>query len=112
MQGLYAAASSGYVVRVSISNSRVAGNSNAGLLVDGSSGTTILSASNNAISNNVEGIGAFGTGSKMWASGNTVSNNGTGLWNHNTALFESAGDNAVRNNGTDTSGAITTIPKL
>jgi len=59
-----------------------------------------LSVSNNLISNNADGIGAFSNGSRVWASGNTVSDN-TGIGLQNTgAVLESAGNNAVRNNGT------------
>jgi hypothetical protein len=101
----------GGIVKVSVHDSRIIRNGDAG--VDGGSslgGSTTLSISNNIIANNGTGIGGANSGTKVWASGNTVSNNGqAGLRSESSALFESAGNNAVRNNGTDTSGPITVI---
>ncbi len=102
------------VVRVSVRNSQVIRNALYGVVARSAPGgdLTTLSASNNVISNNNDGLVATGTGAKVWASGNTVSdNNGTGLLN-SSAILESASDNAVRNNGIDTTGAITAIPRL
>ncbi len=110
--GVYAMSNDrGAPVKVSVRNSQVVQNGYGLLAQTSTAGQTTLSASNNVFSNNLTGLAAWGTGTKVWASGNTVSDNLTGLENSG-ALFESAGDNAVRNNGTDTSGPITAIPKL
>ena len=97
------------VVKVSVRDSRVGQNVGLGVSARSDNAAAVtLSASNNMISNNGEGIRAISPGSKVWASGNTVSDNITGLVN-SSGLLESAGDNAVRNNGVDTTGTITVI---
>jgi parallel beta-helix repeat protein len=99
--------SSNAVNKISIRDSRIVRNINAGLSADGGAGTAILSASNNIVSNNGIGIMASGIGAKVWASGNTVSDSETtGLQNANGAVFETAGNNAVRNNAPDFKGTI------
>jgi hypothetical protein len=71
--------------------------------------TVSLSASNNILSNNHYGIGAFFPGAKVWATGNTISDNDVGIY-INAALVESAGNNAVRNNTTaDVAGGSVTV---
>jgi hypothetical protein len=97
--------------KVSIRDSRVVRNSNVGISTGTSMGSTVsLSASNNIVSNNFNGIVASTVDTRIWASGNTVSDNTNfGLLNEGGALFESAGNNAVRNNGTNKSGEITVI---
>jgi Right handed beta helix region len=97
--------------KVSIRDSRVVRNSNAGISTGTSMGSTVsLSASNNILSNNFNGIVASTVDTRIWASGNTVSDNTNfGLLNEGGALFESAGNNAVRNNGINKSGTITVI---
>ena len=98
------------VVKVSLRDGRIVGNSGLGVVADSSAGAAVtISASNNIVSNNGIGISAFSTGTKLWASGNTVSDNTAAGWLNQGALFESAGNNAVRNNLLDISGAITPI---
>ena len=111
--GVYAQSSNASaVVKVSVRDSRAIGHSNTGITAASNAGAPVtVSASNNIVSNNNTGILASSPGARVWASGNTVSDNGTGLTN-NSALFESAGDNAVRNNTLNTSGTITTVPKI
>jgi hypothetical protein len=97
------------VVKVSVRDSRIVRNS-LGVHARSDAGASVtLSASNNIISNNVDGMLAENAGSKLWASGNTVSDNtGVGLANVG-GLFESAGNNAVRNNSSNVSGTVTVI---
>jgi hypothetical protein len=98
------------VSKISIRDSRIVRNINAGLSAEGGAGTTSLSASNNIVSNNGIGISASGIGAKVWASGNTVSDSETtGLQNANGAIFETASNNAVRNNAPDFKGTIKSI---
>ena len=99
------------VVRASIHNSRLLGNGAAAMNSQSNSGASVtVSASDNIVSNNTNGLGAVFTDAKVWASGNTVSNNGTGLRTISGGIFESAGNNAVRNSTTaGTSGTITMI---
>jgi Right handed beta helix region len=98
-------------IKVSVRDSRLVGNKNYALRTDSVIGSLVsLTASNNLISNNANGIGALSAGSRVWASGNTVSDNTNfGLQSENGALFESAGNNAVRNNGTNKSGIISAV---
>ena len=108
--GIYAISQvSSAILKLSVRDSRIVHNSNSGLFVISNAGAAAsLTASNNMVSNNNIGIGAYFAGVKVWASGNTVSdNNGHGLEN-NSALFETAGNNAVRNNGVNL-GTITAI---
>jgi len=111
-QGVFAlSADAAAVVKVSVRDSRAV-NSGTGLFAKSDAGGAVtLSASNNIVSNNTNGITAMSAGSKVWATGNTVSDNGTGLFNSG-ALFESASSNSVRNNATDTSGTITAVPQM
>ena len=97
------------VIRVSVRDSRAVRNVSAGLSAQSNAAATVsLSASNNIVANNGNGIDAFSAGTRVWASGNTVSDNaGAGLQN-SSAIFESAGNNAVRNNGAN-SGIITVV---
>jgi len=98
------------VVKVSVRDSLIAGNSLVGMFADSSAGASVtFSASNNIVSNNGTGMGANTAGAKMWASGNTVSDNTTGLSQSGLGVFESAGNNAVRNNGSNTAGTITVV---
>ena len=110
--GLTAASSDATaVVKVSVHDSRVVRNGGFGMAALGNAAgaSATLSASNNIVSDNGHGIGAFEAGSKVWASGNTVSNNG-GVGVQNTAgVFESTGNNAVRNNGTDKIGTVLVV---
>jgi parallel beta-helix repeat protein len=100
------------VVKVSVRSSRAVRNAANGLVAFSDFGAAVtLSASDNIISNNGTGIGAFSAGSKAWAAGNVVSDNGTGFWNGTGSVFESAGNNAVRNNGSDTFGPIGVVSK-
>ena len=99
------------VVKVSVRDSRAVRNANYGLAAQSNAGgPATLSASNNMISNNDTGIGAYNAGSKVWASGNTVSDSRIGLLNA-SGVFESAGNNAVRNNSTNAI-SITTVPTM
>lgn len=108
--GVGLANNSGAVSKVSIRDSRIVRNTNAGLSAQGGAGTTSLSASNNIVSNNGIGITASGIGAKVWASGNMVSDSETtGLQNANGAIFETAGNNAVRNDALDFKGTIKSI---
>ena len=100
------------VVKVSVRDSRAVNSASIGLFARSDMAAAVtLSASNNIVSNNGEGITAQSAGSRVWASGNTVSDNVTGLSNSG-AVFESASSNAVRNNTNDTSGIITPIPPM
>ena len=111
--GVYSyAANAAAVLKVTVHDSRIVGNAIHGITAaSAGAGPSVVSASNNVISNNGTGILASQPGARVWASGNTVSNNVYGLDN-NAGLLESAGDNAVRNNTTQTQGTITPIPKI
>jgi hypothetical protein len=95
--------------KMSVKDSMIVHNQNAGMISQGSGATVLLSASNNTIAGNGDAIIA-NTGGIVWASGNTVSdNNGWGL-RANGGIFETAGNNSVRNNGNaDTIGTITSV---
>ena len=84
-------------------------NSYIGLFVGSNAGAAAsLTASNNMVSNNGNGLVASGAGAKIISSGNTVTGN-TGLgFNNFSAVFESAGNNTVRDNGAN-SGTITAV---
>jgi hypothetical protein len=94
-------------VRVSVRDSRVVRNSRYGMAAESTAGAAaIINASNNIVSNNGVGLGAFGSGGKVIASGNTVAGNlSAGFFNFGS-VFESAGNNTVRDNGAN-SGTIT-----
>ena len=97
-------------VKVSVRDSRAVRNADGGLIAFSAVGGAVsLSASNNIVANNINGITAIFAGAKVWASGNTVSDNaGSGLVN-NAGLFTSVGNNAIYGNGVNISGAITTV---
>jgi hypothetical protein len=98
------------VVKVSVRDSLIAGNSTAGMWAESLAGASVtFSASNNIVSNNSTGMRSTSAGSKMWASGNTVSDNTIGLSQGGAGVFESAGNNAVRNNGTNKAGTVTVV---
>jgi Right handed beta helix region len=98
------------VVNVSVRDSRAVRNAGTGLVAQSGAGAAVsLSASNNIVANNINGIVAIGSGAKVWASGNTVSDNAVNGLQNNVALFETAGNNAVRNNGVNTIGTITAV---
>lgn len=109
--GVFAFSNNGTaVVNVSVRDSRAVRNASSGIAANAGGGTASLSASNNIVSNNNNGISAENPGAKVWASGNTVSHNTlAGLRNFGD-LFETIGNNAVRNNGTNKVGTITVIP--
>ncbi len=93
-------------VKASVRGSRIVRNTNFNIVVQGGA---FVSASDNLIADAGTGIGAFDSGSRVWASGNTVSHHTDyGLYN-SLALLESAGDNAVRNNATNSLGTITPV---
>jgi hypothetical protein len=100
------------LVKLSVRDSRVVRNVKTGIVAESKAGADVtVSASNNIVSNNNQGMVTINAGAKMWASGNTVSSNSLfGLFNNNGTAFESVGNNAVRNNGTNKSGPITVIP--
>jgi hypothetical protein len=96
-------------INVSVRDSRAVRNGNYGLAAQTSfSSATSLAASNNIVSNNSNGIGAFNAGTTVIASGNTVTNNATNGLVNSGAVFESAGNNTVRSNGANV-GIITVI---
>jgi hypothetical protein len=97
------------VVKVSIRDSLIAGNSTGVFVQSGAGASVTVSASNNTISNNSDGIVSMGSGAKVWASANTVSDNSFNGLNNISGLFESAGNNAVRNNTTNKAGTITVV---
>jgi parallel beta-helix repeat protein len=100
----------GEVIKISVRDSRVTRNTDFGLVVSSVNGAAAnLSASNNIVSNNSSGIGAFNASAKIWVSGNTVSDNIIVGLKNGGGTFSSAGNNAVRNNGTDTSGKIDSV---
>jgi hypothetical protein len=115
--GLYAVSpNANAVVKVSVRASRIVRSPSYGLAAQSNSGAAVtLSASNNIISNNLNGIAAYFPNTYVWLSGNTVSDNGMGILNghdiaNNFAVVESAANNAVRNNQAgNTSGPITVI---
>ncbi len=97
------------LVKVSVRDSRAVRNGNFGLGAQSNIGAAVsLSASNNIVSNNGFGTGAFFLGTTVIASGNTVTNNATNGLVNSGAVFESAGNNTVRNNGANV-GTITVI---
>jgi hypothetical protein len=98
------------VVKISVRNSQLVGNSNFGAFAESDAGAlATLSVSNSIVSNNGAGIAIFGAGARAWASGNTVSDNATSGLLNSAGLFETAGNNAVRNNAPNKTGAITAI---
>jgi Right handed beta helix region len=98
-------------VIVSVRDSRLVGNGNAGAFANSIAGGKVNLLVSNSISakNAGTGILASGLGVTVLANGNTVTNNTTGFQNNSSGLFESAGDNLVRNNGTDIVNAITVV---
>jgi hypothetical protein len=110
--GIYAwSQNASATVEVSVHDSRAVGNAVYGAAAQSAFGAAAkLSASNNMISNNGNGIAASSTGSKVWLSGNTVTDNtGYGLANLG-GVFDTLGNNAVLNNaGGDTNGGTITM---
>lgn len=105
--GIELVSNSNTVSKISVRDSRIVRNINAGLSALSVVGTASLAASNNIVSNNGLGIEASGKDAKVWASGNTVSDNETaGLLNQGGAVFDTASNNAVRNNAPDFIGTI------
>ena len=98
------------ILKLSVRDSRIVGNSNIGLVVTSSAGAAAsLYASNNMVANNVYGLFVSNAGAKVISSGNTVTGNvGAGFYN-SSAVFESAGNNTVRDNGSANGGTITVI---
>jgi len=108
--GIYAQSTvSTAILKLSVRDSRIVGNSSYGLVVGSNAGAAAsLTASNSMVSNNGNGLVASGAGAKIISTGNTVTGN-TGLrFNNFSAVFESAGNNTVRDNGAN-SGTITGI---
>jgi len=97
------------ILKLSVRDSRIVRNSNYGAIAQSNNGAAVsLTASNNMVSNNSTGLGAFNAGAKVISSGNTVTGNaGNGFYNSG-GVFESAGNNTVRDNGANF-GTITVI---
>jgi len=109
--GIYALSDvSTAVVKLSVRDSRIVGNTSSGVVAASSAGAAAsLTASNNMVSNNAYGLVASGAGAKVISTGNTVTGNtGAGFYN-NSSVFESAGNNTVRDNGSANVGTITVI---
>jgi hypothetical protein len=97
-------------IAMSIKDSRIVRNNSNGLGTNSGTGagSSLLSASNNIISNNNgAGIVVYNLG-RAWASGITISTNVIGLWN-TTGTLETAGNNSIRNNDTHITGTVTKI---
>jgi len=99
--GIYALSTvSTAILKLSVRDSRIVGNSNFGLLaVSYAGGAASLTASNNMVSNNAYGLIASGAGAKVISTGNTVTGNTYAGFFNQTGVFESAGNNTVRDNG-------------
>ena len=98
-------------VTMTVANSQIVRNQYGVLGETVFSGPVIISAKNNVISNNLaSGVYSAGNGVKIWAAGNTVTGNAIGL--NAGAILESAGTNDVRNNTQNTSGSVTTFPRI
>ena len=97
------------ILKLSVRDSRIVGNSNFGLGVASyAGGAASLTASNNMVSNNLIGLVAANAGAKIISTGNTVTGNtNLGIYN-NSAFFVSAGNNTVYDNGANV-GTITVI---
>jgi len=109
--GIYALTTvSTAILKLSVRDSRIVRNSNYGLSVTSGAGAAAsLTASNNMVSNNATGLGAFNAGAKVISSGNTVTGNANAGFYNSGAVFESAGNNTVRDNGGPNVGTITAI---
>jgi hypothetical protein len=104
----------GVNARATVHGSQVVDNDQ-GIVGDSlTSGSTVVSASGNMVSNNTQQglLSTGGSGTRIWASGNTVVRNATGLAQSGHGTFESAADNAVRNNTANEAGFITPQPKI
>jgi hypothetical protein len=113
-KGVFAYANGvGVNARATVLGSQVVDNDQ-GIVSDSfSSGSAVVSASGNMVSNNTQQglLATGGSGTRLWASGNTVVRNGTGMAKDSHGTFETASDNAVRNNTIDQSGVPTAVPK-
>jgi len=111
--GIYAQSTvSTAILKLSVRDSRIVRNSSYGLGLESDAGAAAsLTASNNMVSNNANGLGVYGAGAKVISSGNTVTGNaGNGFYNSG-GVFESAGNNTVRGNGANF-GTITAVGTL
>jgi len=108
--GIYALSTvSTAILKLSVRDSRIVGNSSSGLTAVSSAGAAAsLTASNNMVSNNTFGLVASNAGAKIISTGNTVTGSpGAGFYN-NGGVFVSAGNNTLSDNGPNF-GAITGI---
>jgi len=108
--GIYATCDgSTAVLKLSVRDSRIVGNSYIGLAAESDAGgAASLTASNNMVSNNGYGIVAFNAGAKIISTGNTVTGNINAGFINSGAVFVSAGNNTVYANGANV-GTITAI---
>jgi len=108
--GIYALSTvSTAILKLSVRDSRIVRNSNYGLVAQSNNGAAVsFTASNNMVSNNSTGLGAFNAGAKVISSGNTVTGNANAGFANSNAAFESAGNNTVRDNGANF-GTITAV---
>ncbi|MBI3150401.1 MAG: right-handed parallel beta-helix repeat-containing protein [Betaproteobacteria bacterium] len=109
--GFFAYASYGGRIELNVKDS-VASRNFSGLSATLSTGTALMSASNNLVSGNTYGLIAGGTNAKIVASGNKVTHNGTGLNQASSGVLQSTGDNTVTDNTTNASGTITGLAKM
>ena len=97
------------IIKLSVRDSRIVRNSSFGLIAQSNNGAgASLTASNNMVSNNANGLGVFNAGAKIISSGNTVTGNTISGFSIAGGVLESAGNNTVRDNGTN-NGSITVI---
>jgi len=109
--GIYAFSTvSTAILKLSVRDSRIVGNSSVGLAAVSNAGAAVsLTASNNMVSNNANGLYASGAGAKIISTGNTVTGNTYGGFFNGSGVFVSAGNNTVYDNGANTSGTITAV---
>ena len=101
------------IIKLSVRDSRIVSNLYYGLIAQSNNGAaSILTASNNMVSNNAYGFGASNPGAKIISTGNTVTGNANAGFSNNGGVFESAGNNTVRDNGSAYIGTITAVGTL
>ena len=94
-----------------VKNSTVSASSIAGI-ASGASGTARISVTSSAITNNGTGVMISQPNSVLSLTNSTVTGNAVGLSQSAGATLELLGNNTVRQNGTQSSGTITTAPRM
>ncbi|MEO8674873.1 MAG: right-handed parallel beta-helix repeat-containing protein [Casimicrobiaceae bacterium] len=103
-------AASAKTVKLELRDCTVTDNASNGLAVGASSSPTIVSVVNTLVSGNINaGLQVTGSGNSAYVSDSAITRNGTGLAYVSSGVAVSGGDNRLINNGTDGTFSSTTL---